>query len=235
MKKLKNMALPRLLILLALAMLVLAGCGKTTEVPTEDTYSFTNPEALKAEPDAGMVIDGVLDEEVYQNNNWLYLNNDEGGNNVNIAMTSYFGEKGMYFVYDVTETVPIYVNPNRSAVLNSCIEMYLAPNYLTSDRDNSLLEIDLMPTGDMSFKKSNGAYGFNNVVASNDKMAVLGATTKGGEVNTLECYGYCLELFIPWEYMTWLEIDADAMRNSFVYVNPAHITSNNYEGTDIEG
>ena len=53
-------------------------------------------------------------------------------------MTSYYGEKGMYFVYDVTESVPIYVNLDRNPVLNSCIEMYLAPPYLTSDRDNSV-------------------------------------------------------------------------------------------------
>ena len=238
MKKMKNTALLRMLILSVMAMLVLAGChtkeGTITEVPADDTYSFVNPEVLKAEPDVGMVIDGVLDEEVYQNNNWLYLHNEDGGNNVDIAMTSYFGEQGMYFVYDVTESVPIYVNPNRSPVLNSCIEMYLAPSYLTGVTQNSIFEIDLMPTGDMSFRKSNGSYGYINVATTNENMAVLGATTKGGEVNTPECYGYCLELFIPWNYMTWLDIDVDAIRNSFVYVNPAHITSNNYDGTNVD-
>ena len=231
MKKMKSLALIGLLS--ALTVLVLAGCNNIKEVPAEASYGFENPALPKAEPDSGFVIDGVLDEAAYQNNNWLYLHNEDGGNTVDIAMTSYYGENGMYFVYDVTETVPIYVNPKRNSALNSCIEMYLAPSYLSTVQDNSIFEIDLMPTGDMSFRKSNGAYGYTNVITTNENMAVLGATTKGGEVNTKECYGYNLELFIPWAYMQWLDVDVESMRNGFVYVNPAHITSNNYEGTDV--
>ena len=236
MKKLKNAALMSLILLLVLTMTALAGCksgkGKITEIASEDPYSYVNPDESKAEPDPGIVIDGVLDEAVYQNNNWLYLHNDDGGNNVNIAMTSYYGEKGMYFVYDVTESVPIYVNLDRASYMNSCIEMYLAPSNLSSVKENSIFEIDMMPTGDMTFKKSDGKYGYADVLTTDDKMAVLGSTTKGGAVNTPECYGYCLELFIPWDYMTWLKLDANAMKDSFVYVNPAHITSNNLNGTD---
>ena len=228
-----------LLLTLATVLGCMAGCGTqgavsngNKGVSAGDAYSYTNPDETKAEPDAGIVIDGVLDEEAYQNNNWLYLNNDHGGNNVNIAMTSHFGEKGMYFVYDVTETVPIYVNLDRASYMNSCIEMYLVPSYLTSLKGNSMFEIDLMPSGDLIFKKSNGKYGYENVETRNDIMAHLGATTKGGELNTPECYGYCLELFIPWDYMEWLKMDVESMKNSFVYINPAHITSNNFSGTD---
>ena len=231
MKKLKILALVTLL----LALLLLAGCnanGKIKEIAAEDTYGYVNPDETKAQTDAGFTIDGVLEEKAYQDNNWLYLHNEDGGNIVDIAMTSYFGEKGMYFVYDVTETSPIYVNTKRASYLNSCIEMYLAPSYVTGVQENSVFEIDMMPTGDMTFKKSNGKYGYENVISSNDKMACLGTTTKGGEVNTPECKGYTLELFIPWEYMQWLEMDAEAMKNGFVYVNPAHITSNNLNGTD---
>ena len=240
MKKMKKIALKSLLLLMVLSVMVLAGCGKDApvvdggnpEIPTEDGYSYENPEEAKAEPDAGFVIDGILDEEAYKNNNWLYLHNDDAGNDVDIAMTTYFGEKGMYFVYDVTESVPIYVNLERSPTLNSCIEMYLVPSDATNAKDNHFFEIDLLPTGDLYFKKSNGAYGYTDVSTTSDKMAVLGATTKGGEVNTPECYGYCLELFIPWDYMQWLGLDTDAMKNDFVLVNPAHITSHNFSGKD---
>ncbi len=205
---------------------------KINEVPPTDQYAYINPDESKAETDAGIVIDGVLDEAVYQNNNWLYLHNDDGGNNVDIAMTSYYGEKGMYFVYDVTETVPIYVNLQRASYMNSCIEMYFAPSTVTSLKENSYFEVDMLPTGDMVFKKSNGKGGYVNVATTDDVMAYLGATTKGGEVNTDNCYGYNLELFIPWAYMDWLGLDADGMKQSFVYVDPAHITSNNLTGTD---
>lgn len=203
------------------------------KVPAEDEYVYYNPDETKAEADAYMKIDGVLDEEIYAGKNWLYLSNDDAGNHVNIAMTSHFGEKGMYYIFDVTETSPIYVNLERSPVLNSCIELYLVPPYVSKLTQNSVFEIDLLPTGDLAFKKSDGKYGYINVSTTHDKMAYLGATTKGGAVNTPECYGYALELFIPWEYMQWLNIDIQAIKDAHMLVNPAHITSNNLNGTDI--
>lgn len=226
-----------LVLAVAVAVLVIALTGRSSggilEIPTDEEYVYVNPDETKAETDPGMKIDGVLDEDAYQNSKWLYLQNDGGGNNVNIAMTSYFGEQGMYIVFDVTESVPIYVNLERAPYLNSCVELYLAPSHLTGVQENGIFEIDLLPTGDLTFKKSNGKYGYENVASTNDIMACLGAVTKGGPVNTPECYGYSLELFIPWDYMEWLDMDVDSMKNGFVYINPAHITSNNFAGTDI--
>ena len=134
MYKMNMTALKAMLLVLAMA-LALSGCAlnqKTLEIPTEETYSYENPEPVVAQPDAGIVIDGILDEDVYKDNNWLFLYNSDGGNSVSIAMTSHYGENGMYFLYDVTESGRIYVNPDRSTVLNSCIEMYLAPSYASS-------------------------------------------------------------------------------------------------------
>ena len=39
-------------------------------------------------------------------------------------------------------------------------------------------------------------------------------------------------LFIPWAYLDKVGIDAAAMQESFFYINPVHITSYNYEGTN---
>ena len=47
-------------------------------IKADDQYSFSNTDQIKAEPDAGFVIDGVLDEAQYQNSNWLKLKNTEG-------------------------------------------------------------------------------------------------------------------------------------------------------------
>ena len=240
MEKSSKLTAKKLIIIIA-AVFVICACGlgllvfarnNIKEVASTEDYGYVNPDETKAEADAGFTIDGVLDEEAYQNNNWLYLHNKEGGANVDIAMTSHYGDKGMYFVYDITEGTPIYVNTARASYLNSCIEMYLAPSSVTALNGNSIFEIDLLPTGDMTFKKSNGQGGYVNVATTDDKMAVLGTTTKGGEVNSEECYGYVLELFIPWDYMEKLGMDARAMKDSFVYVNPAHITSFNFAGTD---
>ena len=234
MKKMNISISKRVLLVLALVTLVisLVGCvfnSEVKEVPADKEYTFTNPERESAKTDAGFKIDGIADEEAYKNANWLYLSNNGEGNNVNIAVTSYFGEEGMYFVYDVTESFPIYVNPNRSSTINSGIEMYLAPAGTVNHKENNFFEIDLQPTGDMLFKMSNGKWGYLDAKTTNDKMAVLGATTKGGEVNTTDCYGYVLELFIPWDYMEWLDVDVEKMKDHAL-VNIAHITSFNYDG-----
>jgi hypothetical protein len=240
--KLKITALKIMLLMLALV-LTLIGCSTELtiqEVPAEDNYTYVNPEEVKAESDPNIVIDGVLDEDAYKNSNWLYLYNNDGGNNVSIAMTSWYGQKGMYFVFDVTESVPIYVNPDRPSYMNSCIELYLTPSYVSSMQDNGVFEIDLMPTGDMLFKRGNGKItsdgniGYGNVASSNDIMARLAATPKGGAINSESCRGYCLEFFIPWDYMEWLGVDTATIKDGFVYINPAHITSYNLLGTDVK-
>ena len=224
---------------LVLTMLVslLGGCGKD-ETPSESTtppstggYEFENPDQTAAEPDANITLDGRLDEPVYQDSQWLYLHNDNGKSTVDIAMTSWFGEKGMYFVYDVTENTPIYVNPERNSFLNSGIEMYLATGDSENMDSDNVFEIDLQADGNLAVKKRDG-YGFSNVATSSDKMARLSSTTKGGAVNTEDCYGYCLEFFIPWDYLEFLGIDAASVKNGFVYVDAAHITAYNYLGTD---
>ena len=201
------------------------------QVASTEEYGYVNPDETKAEPDEGITIDGVLDEAVYQNNKWLYLHNDNGNSMVDIAMTSYYGEKGMYFVYDVTENTPIYVNLNRSSILNSCVEMYLALSDVTSMESSKIFEIDMLPTGDFIFKQRNGKGAFMDVATTDELMPHLGATTKGGKINTEECYGYNLEFFIPWDYMEWLGMDVDTMQTEHVYINPAHITSFNETGT----
>ena len=238
MKKMKFTISKSAMLMLTLAILVvtLVGCATNfgiKEVKTDKKYTFTNPEPELAQPDAGFQIDGIADEEEYQNANWLYLSNNGEGNNVNIAATSYFGQQGMYFVFDVTESFPIYVNPNRSSVLNSGIELYLAPAGTQNDRENNFFEIDLQPTGNMVFKMTNGKWGYVDAKTTNDKMARLGATTKGGAVNTNDCYGYVLELFIPWDYLEWLGVDVAKMKDHAL-VNIAHITSFNYAGTNTD-
>ena len=111
MKKM-NIISKRVVLVLTLAILVtsLVGCAfnlGVKEVPADKEYTFTNPEPQLAKTDAGFKIDGIADEEAYKNANWLYLSNNGEGNNVNIAVTTNFGEQGMYFVFDVTESFPI--------------------------------------------------------------------------------------------------------------------------------
>ncbi|MBQ8804354.1 MAG: family 43 glycosylhydrolase [Tyzzerella sp.] len=238
MEKKSKLSSKKLMIIIAAVFLVCAAAlgilaysqNRVKQVASEEDYGYVNPDETKADPDAGITIDGVLDEKEYQDNNWLYMRNDNGNATVDIAMTSYYGEKGMYFVYDVTESTPIYVNLNRSSTFNSCVEMYLALSDVTSMDSSEIFEIDLLPTGDMVFKQRNGKGAFMDVATTSDKMAHLGATTKGGEINTEDCYGYCLEFYIPWDYLEFLGMDVKEIKTDYVFVNTAHITSYNYAG-----
>lgn len=206
-----------------------------TEVPTDKDYGYNNPDRVYAQPDEGFKIDGKADEEVYKNSKWVYLHNQNGTNTVDLAMTSHFGEKGMYFVYDVTENTPIYVNPDRASYINSGIEMYFAPQGITSMSNDHVYEIDLEATGTVSFKKTSGYVGSWVDVQSTDAiMAYAASELKGGEVNSGNCFGYTIEFFIPWDYVQWLGMNPATMKEETVSVSPVHITSYNYNGTDHE-
>ena len=213
-----------------------------TEVPKDKDYGYQNPDNTSvAEPDAGFTIDGKADEEAYKNSTWVNLSNKRGNNTVDLAMTSHFGEKGMYFVYDVTESTPIYVNPSRASYINSGIEMYFAPKGVTNMSSDHVYEIDLEADGSLTFKKRSGGTwgneegdvsGWIDVGTTKDIMAQLASTPKGGEINSGDCYGYTLEFFIPWDYVEWLGMNPETMKDEYVSVSPVHITSYNYEGTN---
>ena len=206
-----------------------------TEVPTDKDYGYNNPDRVYAQPDEGFKIDGKADEEVYKNSKWVYLHNQNGTNTVDLAMTSHFGEKGMYFVYDVTENTPIYVNPNRASYINSGIEMYFAPQGITSMSNDHVYEIDLEATGTVSFKKTSGYVGsWVDVQSTDDIMAYAVSESKGGEVNSGNCFGYTIEFFIPWDYVEWLGMNPATIKEETVSVSPVHITSYNYNGTNHE-
>ncbi len=233
MKKKLKWILPIVAVLLiAAAALIWVFWDALITVPAEETYTFINPDPALAETDTGMQIDGVFDESPYTENTWTYLHNANGGNTVDIAMTSWFGEKGIYFAYEVRENTPIYVNMDRATWMNSCIEMYLVPCNVQSLPSENIFEIDLLPNGYLLFKRPNGAGGWSDVSTTHDKMAFLGATTIGGEVNTESCTGYNLELFIPYDYLACLGVDTQVIKDGYINVNPSHITSYNETGTD---
>ena len=216
---------------------VLLWPGKTVDTPdpTEPAqvgkYTFVNAQPLLATPDEDVTLDGKLDEKVYQDNNWLYLHNENGASTVDVAATSWFGKNGLYFAYDVTETTPIYVNPVRSSFMNSGIEMYLAMPGVASMNDENSFEIDLQADGTLTMKRRDG-YGFTDVATTHDIMARLAVATKGGKVNSEDCKGYTMEFFIPWDYLDYLGIDSAKVQKEYVHVDVAHITSYNYAGTD---
>ena len=75
----------------SLLVLGLSAC-KEGDSGSNYNYDWTYVEEFVDECDADMKIDGVLDEERWQNLNWLY----HGEDNVKLSYTTAFTEKGMY-------------------------------------------------------------------------------------------------------------------------------------------
>lgn len=186
---------------------------------------------VSAQPDEGFTIDGCFDEKEYEGQRWLNLVKEHNSEWANLKATTYFGENGVYFACDVEENGQIYVNPDRRSNLNSCVELYLSNKGATTINCNNSFEIDMEADGSLTFNQRS-AYGWTNVATTNDIMPILGAQTKGGEVNSEECYGYSVELFIPYDYLEYMGILEEGEKVEELYLNPVLVTSYSYSETN---
>lgn len=202
--------------------------GKNTKDAYTPKFGY---EKVTAQTDEGFTIDGQFDEKEYETQRWLNLVKDAGDEWGNLKVTTYYGEKGVYLAFDVEEKGTIYVNPDRASYLNSGVELYMSNKGAASINSSNSFEIDMQADGGLSFKRRTYA-GWTNVSAPYDIMPVLGATTKGGDVNTEECYGYSLELFIPYSYLEYLGVLSEGESVEELYLNPVLITSYSYDETD---
>lgn len=187
-------------------------------------YGYTNPGETAVDTDEEVTLDGNLDESFWSEKRWFdsYL---ESRPDVTLRVTSHFGEKGVYFAFDVNDP-EVYAVPERFTWYNSAVELYVS----TADGADNLAngdayEADVDASGRTSIRKWSrqgvGAYGFNNWPTE-----IYGETvTKNGAVNTAECTGYTVEMFIPWEGL-------GGEKQEFLYVNPTLIRTSSANPVD---
>lgn len=212
---------------------MLTSCDKSI-VEDSNPYSFTNKEHPKAEADADMTIDGKFEEARWNKSRWLKAVDRLNSNQyANIEFTTSYGDKGVYFGMKVEETgTNIYVNPDRFPWMNSCIEMYMGP--ATDGKDTPrCFEFDFMADG--TYDSELNYNGWASAKTTYEKMPVIASTTLGGEVNKPECYGYTVEAFFPWGFLEFADYDLTDKDNLILGIDPAHIFSFNYKGTDRNG
>ncbi len=225
----------------ALAVGTLAGCSsKVNIIEDPNPYTFENKGHPVAEYDAGYNIDGKLDEARWhsEEQRWLYgMDKINDNQYAEIEFTAFYGEKGIFFGLKVEEHGNrIWVNniPSRvSGHINSAVDMYLGPVGV-EDGGSKTFEFSFVADGTYASRVNYN--GLVEVLATYDKLPVVATTTLGGEVNTEECYGYVIEAFFPYtflEFAGW-ELPEDKSEMT-VGINPAHIFSFNYTGTDTEG
>ena len=221
MKKLLKVA--GCVLVLAGALTAAIACNVTPDpVPP---YEFTNPE-VKPDTDADVTLDGKFDDNIYKGNRWLTIDKNIAGETGKVRVTTAFGEKGLYFAYDVNDSVSVKNAVTRDSFMNSCVEMYLTVNV---DKVETVFqyEIDLMPTGSYSVKKNASSISGDTwtVYEVKDHHPTLAATTKNGNVNDETCDGYTLEFFVPYGFLL-----LDGAPNS-VSINPVLISSYGNEAT----
>ena len=210
----------------------------SANVGSNSQYVISNPSDkvndVVVDVDSFMTLDGTFDEDVYNGLKWLTATDRVNANQyAEIAMTTLITEKGIYVATDVTEHGShIYHNPDRANYLNSCIEIYMALDGQQNLYNYGTFEIDMTAGGGLSVRTR--ANDWMDLDTSAAKSPALASKTKGGAVNTDECYGYTMEMFIPMEYLRWVGLDIpEDPEDVRLRINPAHIFSFNYDGTHL--
>lgn len=161
--------------------------------------------------DADMTVDGVLDEDVWQNNGTAYTFTHEMSTEANpVSMTtmSYLGENGLYVAFDVSDQA-IYYSSDRRASGNTSVELYVGAVDAVEWNGNSF-RISVVPTGQDScttemrtYRTKTAVYHDNETLNTEwalwNKAHIAGCHIDGMGINTSSNNGYSIELFIPWE------------------------------------
>ena len=218
----------------AAAVLPLAACSHDNVkiIPDPNPYSFTNAIRASAEYDSYMKIDGKLDDEKWNNVEWLHGKDEPNSvQSATIDFTSFVGEKGIFIGAKVEEkNCNIWVNPNRGSWTNSCLELYVGPVKQENNRAKTF-EFDIQADGttdNMRIKEPE-----RDMHTTWDVMPVVAGQQIGGKVNTPECTGYTVECFIPWAYLELGGWDVSDPQNLKVGIEPVHIFSLRYEGEEV--
>jgi len=160
--------------------------------------------------DDTIAIDGVLDENCWQNKNWFtntYLSNTEENMPV-FDMTSYIDDYGIY-IAAVAKDNNIICDGQRNKTLNTNFELYITVENvgedLPSDYVNTVVfNIDM--NGDL-----------NSRITNVDRAVVV-----EGEINSGATESATLEMFIPWES---LNIDKTKGIPDKFYCCPSYLAS----------
>lgn len=185
-----------LIAILVLGLILSVGC-----MSIDFSFNDYKPEFPEHRPkelvkDEGFEIDGVLNEEI-----WATLDNEiraQYSEDVYLTSKSYQGEKGVYFGITVKDFA-IYYNPDRSISRNSSVEVYLS-TFGKMKMDEYCVNLRVCPTDN-----EGGIYFESWIEDPIDPANMVkwyfeweAAVTVQGIINTSECEGFTVEIFVPW-------------------------------------
>lgn len=181
----------------------LAACGGETVKLPEFDYDYT--EEAESFGD-GISVDGKLDEAHW--NGGRAFTAHIKNTTVDYEMRSYFGEKGVYFGFDIKDDA-VYYSEVAEIYNNSGVELLVG-----SPEDNTITyEIDLNAGGRRMLRKFTGdVHPFLNWFSDLHSAVFVDGTLNG------TCRGYSAELYLPYNLF---HADNSEEPLDYLLVNPA--------------
>lgn len=176
------------------AVILLAFSFSRVTVWSFPKYSYVNT-SVKGfhSADQAINLDGKLDDGAWQGKRWLKssMKTDES---VTLAMTSYFGADGIYMAFDIRDTA-VYYSSTRTTSNNSGVEFYISSLDGANGIEGKAYEIDVTAAGTTNLRKYvNGTY-------KTWPADIHAAVVTDGEINSGSCFGYTIELYLPYKLL----------------------------------
>ena len=202
----KSFIIVLLVLVMSLSIFACAGGGNhnggSGDYKFDDYTDFTGDDTSpKLELDEGMTLDGKLDETAWaEADNTLTATSPHSTEEEPLVMnvTTHFGEKALYFAFDVTDNT-IFVNTGRRQSRNTGVELYLSSidNFTFG---NGAISVRVTPDG-----KGGGLIGYyvpsgNAWSETTAKGKYAAATYIDGEINSRNgAKGYTVELALSYD------------------------------------
>lgn len=194
----------------------LAACGEAIELP-DYTYDYSEPVEDFGD---GISIDGKLDESHYTEGRALTA--AIRSTTAEYKMYSYYGEKGIYFGFDIKDDAVFY-NEAREIWANSGVEFCVG----SAENLTTTYEIDLNVGGKRMLRKFLGT---SNTVYLNWFSDLHSAVYVDGTING-ECRGYSAEIYLPYHLFNADNTDTPV---DTVLVNPGIIRASSADATNTD-
>lgn len=205
--------------------LFLTACGTVTYnvVETDKKYEYEVLGMSGATPDAGITIDGKMDDTAYRGLKTLTLKKNHEGQTAEIEVTTFIGKSGLYLGAQVEESTKVYYNPIRNSAYNTCIEYYFGFGDGQA-RGSGIFEVILSAGGQFSVRVM-GKDGWENFGYKYEEAPIYAMQMAKADENG-DCHAWSAEAFIPYE------VFGRTARPGNVYFTLEHVAPQNNDSLD---
>ena len=205
--------------------LFLTACGTVTYnvVETDKKYEYEVLGMSGATPDAGITIDGKMDDTAYRGLKTLTLKKNHEGQTAEIEVTTFIGKSGLYLGAQVEESTKVYYNPIRNSAYNTCIEYYFGFGDGQA-RGSGIFEVILSAGGQFSVRVM-GKDGWEKFGYKYEEAPIYAMQMAKADENG-DCHAWSAEAFIPYE------VFGRTARPGNVYFTLEHVAPQNNDSLD---